>query len=119
MLLLRAPPTTVARKEDPMEFTFAIGLAGLALLIIGALVIGVGFQFLGRGAAPYEWVVTSMAAFVGAFAASEFFVSLRDWQPVFDGVALIPALVGGLVVGAIVAFTMRILLGQQVTAEAH
>jgi uncharacterized membrane protein YeaQ/YmgE (transglycosylase-associated protein family) len=102
-----------------MEFTFAIGWIGLALLIIGALVIGVGFQFVGRGAANYEWVVTSIAAFVGAFGASELFVTLRDWQPVFDGVALIPALVGGLAVGAIVAFTMRLLLGQQVGAEAR
>jgi uncharacterized membrane protein YeaQ/YmgE (transglycosylase-associated protein family) len=102
-----------------MEFTFAIGWVGLALLIIGALVIGVGFQFLGRGAGPYEWVVTSIAAFIGAFAASELFVGLRDWQPTVDGVALIPALVGGLVVGAIVALTMRLLLGQQLGAEAR
>ena len=51
-----------------MEFTFAIGWIGLALLIIGALVIGVGFQFLGRGAANYEWVVTSIAAFVARSA---------------------------------------------------
>jgi hypothetical protein len=102
-----------------MEFTYAIGWLGLAVLVIGALLIGLGLQFVGRGAATYEWVGTSIAAFLGGFAASELFVSLRDWQPLYDGVALLPALVGGLAIGGIVAFTLRVLFGQRVTAEAH
>jgi hypothetical protein len=102
-----------------MEFTFAIGWVGLALLIIGALVIGIAFQFVGGGAATYEWIGTSIAAFIGGFAASELFVTLRDWQPMVDGVALIPAVVGGLAVGALAAFTMRVLFGQQLGAEVH
>jgi len=102
-----------------MEFTYEIGWLGLALLVIGALAIGLAFQFVGRGAATYEWVGTSIAAFLGGFVASELFVSLRDWQPVYEGVALLPALVGGVAVGGIVAFTLRVLFGHRLALEAR
>ena len=54
-----------------MELTFAIGWVGLAVLVVGALAIGLALQFVGSGAAPYEWIGTSVAAFIGGFAASE------------------------------------------------
>ena len=102
-----------------MELTFAMGWLGLALLVVGALIIGVTLQFVGNGASTYEWIGTSIAAFIGGFAASELFLSLRDWQPVMDGIALIPAIVGGLAVGGLTAFTLRVLFGRQLGAEAH
>jgi hypothetical protein len=43
--------------------------------------------------------------------ASEFIVAWRTFEPVWDGLALVPALLGGLVVGIIVEVATRRLTG--------
>jgi hypothetical protein len=90
-----------------MEFAVAIGLGGWALLIVGALVIGVAGQFMGRAHTTYEWIATAIGAFVAGLVASEFVVALRTFEPVWDGLALAPALIAGIVVGAVVAVAAR------------
>ena len=42
----------------------------------------------------------SVAAAIGALVASEFIVAWQALGPVVDGLALVPALAGGLVVGS-------------------
>ena len=93
-----------------MEFAFDLGLAGFALLIIGALVFAVVAPLLGRSV-EFEGVVDALAAFAGAFVASEFVIAWQTIEPVWDGVALIPALIGGLVVGVVADLFVRIVLG--------
>jgi uncharacterized membrane protein YeaQ/YmgE (transglycosylase-associated protein family) len=62
---------------------------------------GIAAQFLVRTLGlPYRWIVSSIAAFVGAVGASEWLFSTAT--PEFEGIAIWPALAGGLIVGAVV-----------------
>jgi hypothetical protein len=92
-----------------MEFSFSIGVWGLTALIVASLAYGVVVELIGETSFGYEWVLTAISAGIGAFIASEFVVGFRDWQPVFDGLAIVPALVTGLIVGGAVAAAARYL----------
>jgi hypothetical protein len=92
-----------------MEFTIAIGMWAVIGLIVGSVVLGVGIQLFGTPTFGYEWLVTAIVGGVGAFAASEFVVGFRTWEPLFDGLALIPAVLAGIVFGVIAAAALRVL----------
>jgi hypothetical protein len=94
-----------------MDFTFDITALGMVVLIIGAAVYGVILNLFGEmDPAPYGWVLTGVGAFLGAFAASEY-IGLDTFAPVWEGVALVPALVGGLLVGGAVELVIRLVRG--------
>jgi uncharacterized membrane protein YeaQ/YmgE (transglycosylase-associated protein family) len=93
------------------EFSISLGLVGWALIIVGAITLGLVAQFIGEPRFSFEWVVTAIAAGIGALVASEFIVDLRGFEPVYDGLALIPALVGGLIAGIVAAVTTRYVTG--------
>jgi uncharacterized membrane protein YeaQ/YmgE (transglycosylase-associated protein family) len=92
-----------------MELNIALGLAGWLVLIVGAALFGIAAQFVGDARNDYEWAVDGIAAGLGALVASEFIVAWQATGPVFDGLAIVPALVGGLVVGLVVAVATRYL----------
>ena len=94
-----------------MELTMDLGLGAFLLLIAGSLVIGVGAQVIGTAGSVYEWVVTTIAALLGGLVASELIVAFRDLGPVWDGLALVPALAGALVFGAVAAGVTRYATG--------
>lgn len=94
-----------------MDLAITLGLGGWIVVIVGALVFGVIAQFVGNANGGYEWLSDAVGAFVGAIVASEFIVGWRTFEPVWDGLALVPALVGALVVGVVVAFVTRYLTG--------
>lgn len=94
-----------------MELAIRLGLGGWIVLIVGAVLFGVVAQNIGEARTGYEWLVDSIAAGIGALVASEFIVAWRSVEPVFDGLALVPALLGGLLVGIVVAVAMRRLTG--------
>jgi hypothetical protein len=92
-----------------MEFTFSLGVWALAVLVVASLAYGVVVELIGEASFGYEWVLTAITAGVGAFVASEFIVGFRDWEPLFDGLAIVPALVTGLIVGGVIAAAARYL----------
>lgn len=94
-----------------MELAITIGLVGGAALIVGALVFGVIAQFVGETRTGFEWLPDAIAFGLGGLAASELIVGWRDFGPVWDGLALVPALAGGLVVGLVVELATRTLTG--------
>ena len=94
-----------------MELAISLGLGGWLLLSVGAIVFGVSAQSIGRAQTGVEWLVGAIAAGIGALVASEFIVAWRTLEPVGDGLALLPALVGGLVVGTVVEVVTRRLTG--------
>jgi uncharacterized membrane protein YeaQ/YmgE (transglycosylase-associated protein family) len=94
-----------------VELTFALGVAGWILVVVGALIFGVAAQLLGETRTLYEWLVDSVAFGIGAFVASEFIIAWRTFEPVYDGLAIVPALIGGLVVGIVVEILTRYLTG--------
>ena len=94
-----------------MEFTLVIGYGGAILLILGALAFGVIAQVIGETRTGWEWLVDAIAFAIGAVVASEFIVAAQTFGPVWDGLALVPALVGGLVVGIVVELATRYVTG--------
>jgi hypothetical protein len=100
-----------------MEFTVSMGWAGVVLLVVGSLVTGVVAELFGEPSFTYEWVATGVAAFVGAVIGSELIVGLRAFEPVWDGVALVPALAGGLVAGLATVVAFRLVSGGAVATH--
>ena len=90
-----------------MEFSISLGLAGWAVLLIGAVVVGVAAQLFGEVRFGYEWIITAIAAAIGAVILSEFVTGFRTFEPVWDGLALVPAAVGGVVLGLVAATVTR------------
>lgn len=94
-----------------MEFAIVLGFGGWILVIVGALVFGGVAQLIGQTRTGYEWLVDAIAAGIGAIVASEFIVAWQTFQPMWDGLALVPALAGGLVAGVVVEIATRYLTG--------
>ena len=92
-----------------MEFTFELGFMGLVIMTIGSVAVGVLFYLVGNPELRFEWLATAIGAFIGGFIASEFVLAFRDFEPVYDGLAVVPALIGGLIVGGVVAGAARVL----------
>ena len=94
-----------------MELAITLGIAGWLALLAGALLFGVIAQFIGETRTGYEWLADGIAAALGAVIASEFILSLRTFEPVWDGLAIVPALIGGLAFGLVVELATRYLTG--------
>ena len=101
-----------------MELSITLGLAGWLVLIVGAAVFGIVAQLVGETRNSYEWALDGVAAGIGALVASEFIVAWQAMGPVVDGLALVPALVGGLVVGLAVEIATRYFTGGHYTHGA-
>ena len=100
-----------------MELAISLGIGGWLVLLAGALLFGVLAQLIGETRTGYEWLVDGIAAAVGALVASEFIISARTWEPVWDGLALVPALIGGLALGVVIELATRYLTGGRYTTH--
>lgn len=85
---------------------------GYVILIVGAIVIGLGAQYLMRQRVGYEWVLTSVGAAVGGFVASEYHLGgLGKWGTEVAAMSIFPALIGAVIlaviVEAVIYFTVR------------
>lgn len=100
-----------------MELAINLGIGGWLVIFAGALLFGVVAQFIGQTRTGYEWLVDGIAVVIGAVVASEFIISLRTFEPVWDGLALVPALIGGLAVGIVVELATRYLTGGRYTTR--
>ena len=97
---------------DLFGWNVGMTLAAASLLVLGALVIGAIAQYIGRVAFGYEWVFAASGALVGGWLGSEAFGTLSTWGTVFDGLYILPALIGGLVVGGVVDGLVRLFSGR-------
>lgn len=100
-----------------MELAMNIGIGGWLILLAGALLFGVVAQFVGETRTGYEWLVDGIAFALGAVIASEFIISLRTFEPVWDNLALVPAVIGGLALGLVVEIATRYLTGGRYTTR--
>ena len=88
-----------------------ITLFAAVLLVLGAMVVGVVAQFIGRATFGYEWIFAAAAAVIGGWLGSEAFGTLSTWGPAVGGLYLLPALIGGIVVGGAVDALTRVASG--------
>jgi uncharacterized membrane protein YeaQ/YmgE (transglycosylase-associated protein family) len=94
-----------------MEFTIDMGLGAWVLVIAAAIVFGVAAQLIGETRTGFEWLIDAIAFGIGAVVASELIVALQTFEPVWEGLAIVPALVGGLVLGILVEVVTRLVTG--------
>jgi uncharacterized membrane protein YeaQ/YmgE (transglycosylase-associated protein family) len=103
-------------KEDRKMlelFGWQIGMdwAGVLLLVGGALVLGVIAQFIGETRTGYEWLIAGIAALAGGWLGSEAFGTLSTWGPDVGSLYLLPALIGGVVLGGVIDAVVRTMTG--------
>lgn len=90
-------------------FGWDVGMSTLAaiLLVGGAVVIGIASYFIGEVRVGYEGIVTGLAALVGGYLGSEAFGTLSTWGWEIDGLFVLPAVIGALVLGGIFDAVVR------------
>ena len=76
---------------------------GVVILIVGALIIGGVAALIDYERYTMAAVAASIGAFLGGFVASEYLGSLSTWGPAWYGLQIFPALIGAIVIAAIVA----------------
>ena len=100
-------------------FGWDIGMSGFAaiLLIAGAVLLGAVPMLIGTATTGFEWLVSAAAVLVGGWLGSEAFGALSTWGAEFEGLFVLPALIGGVVLGAIVDVVTRYVTGGSYTHE--
>jgi uncharacterized membrane protein YeaQ/YmgE (transglycosylase-associated protein family) len=96
---------------DLWGWNVGMTLGGTLLVIFGALIIAAFVQMVGETKIGFEWVITAVATIVGAWLGSEAFGVLSTWGPVVEGVYLLPALLGAVVLGGMVDAIVRLSSG--------
>ncbi len=81
-----------------------IGIGSIAIIILSALVIGFVVDLLVPGKRAWAWLVTMLAAGIGATAAGYGFAG----QPYVDDLSLWPALIAALVAAVVVRLALRL-----------
>jgi len=100
-------------------FGWEIGMdwMGLLLLVGGALILGVIAQFIGETRTGYEWLIAAIAVLVGGWLGSEAFGTLSTWGPAVESLYVLPALIGGVVLGGVVDTIVRTTTGGSYVAH--
>jgi hypothetical protein len=102
-----------------MDLNFDITILGVAVLAIAAGLFALVLAFLWTDSPSVSgWLLTGVGAFVGAFVASEY-LGADAVGPVWEGVAWVPALIAGAIVGGAVEVVSRYLRGGRTTHGAH
>lgn len=96
-----------------------VGMSALAaiVLVLGALILGGITQFIGEPRIGFEWLFPAAAVLVGGWLGSEAFGTASTWGPAFEGLYIVPALIGGVILGAVVDVIVRYLSGGSYTHE--
>jgi len=87
----------------------------LGTIVVIALIVGIAVQYAIKGGVGYEWSIVALAGAFGAYFASETVVGstvplldgITQWGPEFDGMFVIPALIGGVLLALIADIGVR------------
>jgi hypothetical protein len=77
------------------------------LVIGGALVIGVACHLVGRAREGYEWEIGTVGALYGGLLANGIFATSVPPAQAYDGLSVIPAVLGGAFLGGLMVFMFR------------
>ena len=91
--------------------TLDMTVLAFAVVMLAALLVGVLVQLYLEPKTSYEWLITAIGVSIGAWFASELtwtqWFSGTNFGPTWEGVLIIPAVIGGLVLGGIFEFVAR------------
>jgi uncharacterized membrane protein YeaQ/YmgE (transglycosylase-associated protein family) len=95
-----------------------MGLLGFTILIVAALLVGLVTQFLMKPKTSYDWLFVTLTTGVGAYLGSQWLVSnlfsgLSNYA--VDGLVVIPAVIAGLIVGAITEAVIQVTVMEPAT----
>ncbi len=89
------------------SWNLGIGAWAALVLVLGALAFGLLAQYVGDVTVGYEWSLTALGVLVGGWLGSEAFGALSTLGPEWDGMFVLPAIIGGAVLGVIVEMIAR------------
>lgn len=92
---------------------------GLLGLVVGAIVLGLIGQFVGDTETPFEWIPDAVAAFIGGYIASEMLGDVSANGPEVEGVFVVPAIIGAVVLAVVVDLLVRMTTGGSVMHRGH
>jgi uncharacterized membrane protein YeaQ/YmgE (transglycosylase-associated protein family) len=90
-------------------FGWDVGMSAYAaiLLVAGAIIFGVLAHFIGEVTTGWEGPVAAVAALIGGYIGSEALGTFSTWGYAFEGLYVLPALIGGVVLGFVVDAIVR------------
>ncbi len=99
--------------ENLVLFDWDVGMTAWAVvaLIAGGVIIGIVLQYIGDVTNGYEWVITALAAMVGGWLGSEAFGVASEWGPQWEGMYVLPAIIGAVVLGFVADLLVRYTTG--------
>ncbi len=93
-------------------------LLGWIVLIVVSVVVALVAQYAMKSETmPYRWIVSAIGIFVGAAVSSE--MLFAGTTPEFEGIAVWPAVIGGLIVGAVVDLIAQYYARQNRGGQGH
>lgn len=92
-----------------------MGFLAFGTIVVLAVIAGLAVQYAVRGGVSYEWVIVALAGAFGAYFASEAVVGstvplldgIKEWGPEFDGMFIVPAAIGGVLLALIADLGVR------------
>jgi hypothetical protein len=97
-----------------MDLTYDITPIGIVALATLSVIYGLALAFIGDVRIGYEWLITAVAAFIAAFIASEY-LAMQSFEPLWEGIAVVPAIVAGVLVGFVADLIARFATGGSLT----
>jgi len=91
------------------------GLA-LGLVVVVGIILGIVAQLAGLARSGYDGLITGIAVVGGALVAGQWLGGVSTWGPQVDGLYLVPALIGGIVLAVIANLIVRIAFPAAATA---
>jgi uncharacterized membrane protein YeaQ/YmgE (transglycosylase-associated protein family) len=90
-------------------FGWDVGMSAYAaiLLVAGAILIGVAAHFIGEVMTGWEGPTAAVAALIGGYVGSEALGTLSTWGYAFEGLYVVPAIIGGILLGVVVDAVVR------------
>lgn len=90
-------------------FGWEVGMTwfGVLFLVLGGLILAIVPQFVGRAAGGAEWAIVAVAVIVGGWFGSEAFGTFSTWGPEIEGLFVVPAIIGGVVLGFVADVVVR------------
>lgn len=80
---------------------------GIAIIVVGALVVGWLYRYVGENQHGWAWLITALGAGVGGYLGGESLGGTSTWGPETGGAFVLPALIGAVVLGGIVEWVVR------------
>jgi uncharacterized membrane protein YeaQ/YmgE (transglycosylase-associated protein family) len=81
-----------------------VGMSDLAaiLLVLGAIALGAIAHFVGERRTGFEGPIVAIAALIGGYLGSEAFGAYSTWGYAFEGLQVLPALIGAVILAVVV-----------------